>query len=55
MYAMARYCSVVYPAYVVLGILIARCRWVWRVGVFSLCALMLGVYAALFATWYRIF
>ena len=55
MYSMARYCSVVYPAYIVPGIWLSRCRWGWRVGVLSLCALLLCVYAALFANWYRIF
>ena len=40
---------------IVLGIWLSRCRWGWRVGVLSLCALQLCVYAALFANWYRIF
>lgn len=55
MYSQARYASVVFPAYMVLGQLAYRVPAHVRGPLFGLAGFMLGCYAALFAAWYRIF
>jgi hypothetical protein len=49
---MARYTTVIIPAYLVLGRLLAMAGTEIRLGFFVLCASYLAIYAALFAQWY---
>lgn len=52
MTGMARYTTVVVPAYLVLGRLLAKVGPEIRLGFFALTACYLAIYAALFAQWY---
>ena len=50
----ARYAAVVFPAYIVMGKLLQRCPQSLAYFLFAFGGLMLGLYSALFAAWYRI-
>jgi hypothetical protein len=52
MSGMARYTTVIIPAYLVLGRLLAMAGPEIRLGFFVLCASYLAIYAALFAQWF---
>jgi hypothetical protein len=55
MVSSARFASVVFPVYLVLGNLLARARPAWAVSYYALCGVLLALYSALFTAWYRVF
>ncbi|MBD3332341.1 hypothetical protein GF356_05790 [candidate division GN15 bacterium] len=55
MMSQARYASVVFPVYLVLGQILHRIKPPWAAMLMSLSAFLLVVYTALFVSWYRFF
>jgi hypothetical protein len=45
----------VFPCYLVIGRMLAAAPEIVRVAVFMICAVMLTLFSAMFAAWYRVF
>ncbi len=48
----ARFAAVVFPAYIVMGQLLARLPRIFAIGVLACFAILLGTYTAMFSSWY---
>jgi hypothetical protein len=55
LFSQARFAAVIFPVYIVLGHLAVRCGMVVTAAFLSVCAVLLCLYSAMFASWYWFF